>query len=432
MSIHEEKTIEKQHSFSDIGSEHDFEYGAETTLDINREHAGSSKLAYFNVVCVVAGTGTLGLPQALQQGGWIGLLVIFLSWAMSTYTGIILVRCLYTNGKNRLNTYKDVATAAFGSIGGWITFFFNAWIVVGVPVLYTVLAGSNFNQLCKGTAGEIGHVPWIIICCFIVAVPFIIVKSMKEVAWMSAFGALATAIVVVIVLICAAIDRKNQIDVHHDAVIWNMFPIALSTISFSFGGNVIYPHVEASMKQPRDWPKVVASGLSTCAVLYLVTAVTGYLVYGDRVANPVYNSIPAGAAQMVAVVIITLHVLMAAPLLITSFSLDLEEMFDITVDRFGKVKEFFIRATLRVCLIVFVGVIACVVPHFGPLMSLIGAFANCALIFIFPVAFYLKLTGVRNKPIYELLFCFLVAVLGIVGLIFGTQEAIKELIAAFK
>jgi hypothetical protein len=33
---------------------------------------GSSFLAYFNIVCVVAGTGALGLPYALRQGGWIG------------------------------------------------------------------------------------------------------------------------------------------------------------------------------------------------------------------------------------------------------------------------------------------------------------------------------------------------------------------------
>lgn len=401
-------------------------------MDCNREHAGSSKLAYFNVVCVVAGSGTLGLPQALQQGGWIGLFVIFLSWAMSVYTGIILVRCLYTNGRTRLNTYKDVATAAFGTLGGWVTFFFNTWMVLGVPVLYMVLAGTNLNQLCQGTVGEIGHVPWTIICCGIIAIPYVLIKSMKEVAWMSAFGALATLVVVIIVLVCAAIDRPNHMNAHHDPVIWDMFPIALSTISFSFGGNVVYPHVEASMKSPRDWPKVIAGGLSTCAVLYIVTAVTGYLVYGNEVLSPVYNSIPAGAAQTVAIVIITLHVLMAAPILITSFSLDLEEMFDITAERFGKVKEFLVRAFLRLLIMVVVGVIACVVPHFGALMSLMGAFANCALIFIFPVAFYLKLTGVRNKPFYQLLWCLFTVILGIVGLIFGTKEAIQELISAYQ
>ncbi|CAO3703529.1 unnamed protein product [Rhizopus stolonifer] len=431
MSLNGEKSLEKTASY-DAGTENDYECDQPNLMDCNREHAGSSKLAYFNVVCVVAGSGTLGLPQALQQGGWIGLFVIFLSWAMSVYTGIILVRCLYTNGRTRLNTYKDVATAAFGTLGGWVTFFFNTWMVLGVPVLYMVLAGTNLNQLCQGTVGEIGHVPWTIICCTIIAIPYILIKSMKEVAWMSAFGALATLVVVIIVLVCAAIDRPNHMDAHHDPVVWEMFPIALSTISFSFGGNVVYPHVEASMKSPRDWPKVIAGGLSTCAVLYIVTAVTGYLVYGSEVLSPVYNSIPAGAAQTVAIVIITLHVLMAAPILITSFSLDLEEMFDITAERFGKVKEFLVRAFLRVLIMVVVGVIACVVPHFGALMSLMGAFANCALIFIFPIAFYLKLTGVKNKPFYQLLWCLFTVILGVVGLIFGTKEAIQELISAYQ
>ncbi|KAG2207342.1 hypothetical protein INT47_006816 [Mucor saturninus] len=426
-----EKKTDFQESVNDVASEREFEYANEGIIDINRDHAGSTKMAYFNIVCVVAGTGTLGLPAALKQGGWIGLFILFLSWSMSVYTGIILIRCLYANGKARLTTYKEVATTAFGPIGGWVTFFFNAWILLGAPVLYMVLAGTNLNQLCAGTAGEIGHVPWTIICCVIVAIPFILVKTMKEVAWMSAFGALATVVVVIIVLVMAAIDKPNQIDVQHNSVVWDMFPIALSTISFSFGGNVVYPHVEASMKNPRDWPKAVGAGLSTCAAMYFVTAISGYLVYGQRVLSPIYDSIPTNAAQVVAIVVITLHVLMAAPILTTSFSLDIEEMCNITVERYGKVKEFIIRACIRIATIVVIGVIACVVPHFGELMSLIGSFANCALIFIFPVVFYLKLTGVRNKPFYELAWCFLVVLLGLVGLVFGTIESIKELIVAY-
>ena len=426
-----EKKTEFQESIHDAHSEREFEYANEGMIDINREHAGSSWMAYVNVVCVVAGTGTLGLPVALKQGGWLGVLILFLAWSMSVYTGIILIRCLYANGKQRLSTYKEVATSAFGWVGGWVTFFFNAWILLGAPVLYMVLAGTNLNQLCKGTAGEIGHVPWTIISCAIIAIPFILVKTMKEVAWMSALGAVSTLIVVLICLVVAGIDSKNQVNVQHNAVIWDMFPIALSTISFSFGGNVIYPHVEASMKAPRQWPKVVGAGLSTCAAMYFITAISGYLIYGTQVKSPIYDSIPAGVPQTIAIVVITLHVLMAAPLLTTSFSLDLEEMMNITVERFGKTKEFLLRATIRIITLVVVGVIACVVPHFGELMSLIGAFANCALIFIFPVVFYLKLTGIRNKAVYELVWCALIVLLGLVGLIFGTMEAIKELIAVF-
>lgn len=408
------------------------EYTEEGLIDVNREHAGSSFLAYFNVVCVVAGTGTLGLPYALRLGGWIGIFILFLAWGMSVYTACILIKCLYANGKQRLSTYKDIATASFGWIGGWITFFFNAWILLGAPILYMVLCGSNLNELCAGTAGEIGTLYWSIISCVVVAIPFILVKSMKEVAWMSAMGALATAIVVVIVIVVAAIDHKSLPDVHHDSVIWAEFPIALSTISFSFGGNVVYPHVEASMKKPKDWNKVAFAGLTTCVALYFMTAVPGYYVYGDTVLSPVYNSISDGVPKIIAIVVMTFHVMTAAPILLTSFALDVEEMLNVTVERFGKVKEFFIRASIRILTMVFVGVIGAVIPHFDDLMSLIGSFANCALIYIFPIIFYFRLTGIRNKPIYEIVWCCLICLMGIVGLIFGTISSIEALIADFK
>ncbi|KAI7898673.1 transmembrane amino acid transporter protein-domain-containing protein [Cokeromyces recurvatus] len=411
----------------------DREFEAYSNASIHDREKGSSFFgAYFNVVCVVAGTGTLGLPLALKQGGWIGLLILFLSWTMSTYTSILLIRCLYANGeKKRLNTYKDIATTAFGAIGGWVTFFFNSWILLGAPVLYMVLSGANLNQLCRGTVAEIGDIPWTIILSAAIAIPFILLKTMKELAWMSAFGVVAIFIVIIVVLVMSIIDKPNHVNVQHDVVVWDMFPIALSTISFSFGGNVVYPHVEASMKKPQDWPKVAAAGLGTCAVMYFIVAISGYLVYGREVLSPVYNSLPENGARILAIIVITINVLLSAPILTTSFSLDIEEMLNITEERFGKTKEFLIRACLRISIMVLIAVVACSVPHFGALMSLIGAFANCNLIFIFPVLFYLKLTGIRNKPIYELVWCGFIVLLGLIGLIFGTMEAIKELIAAF-
>jgi vesicular inhibitory amino acid transporter len=245
-------------------------------------------------------------------------------------------------------------------------------------------------------------------------------------------GAAATVIVVLICLVVACIDQKSLPAAHHDPVIWPQFPLALSTISFSFGGNSVYPHVEASMKQAKNWPKVVAGGLSTCAALYFLSAVPGYYVYGDAVKSPVYNSISEGVPKIIAIVVMTIHVITAAPILVTSFALDVEEMLNVTVERFGKIKEFFIRAAIRILVICFVGVIGCVVPHFDDLMSLIGSFANCGLIFIFPIVFYFKLTGFRNKPYYEIAWCALTLLLGIVGLIFGTIDSIKALIRDFK
>ncbi|KAI8975790.1 transmembrane amino acid transporter protein-domain-containing protein [Mycotypha africana] len=379
---------------------------------------GSSFLAYFNVVCVVAGTGALSLPYALKQGGWID-------------SGIVLIRSLYYNGRTRLSSYQEVAEAAFGKIGGWISFFFTAVTLIGVPVLYILLAGQNIHSLCMGTAGELTFALWVIICTVVVAIPFIFFKSMKEVGFLSAFGMLCTVIVVLIVLVMAVKDKPNQINVHHDNVIWDQFPIALSSIVFSFGGNPVYAHVEAGMRHPQNWNKVILAGLSTCSAIYFLTAIPGYYVYGNQAQSPIYNSIPEGGAKIASEIIITLHVLMAVPILLTSFALDLEKMFGISSFNHSRPVEFLLRFTLRMALMVIICVLAIFVPFFGDFMSLLGAFSNCALILIFPVLFYLKLTGIRNKHWAELFLCFFVVLLGIVGLIFGTKSAIEALISDF-
>ncbi|KAI9245019.1 transmembrane amino acid transporter protein-domain-containing protein [Sporodiniella umbellata] len=391
-----------------------FSHGVDTN-----SKGGSSFLAYFNVVCVVAGTGALSLPYSLKQGGWID-------------SGIVLIRCLYHNGRTRLSSYQEVATDAFGPIGGWISFVFTAISLIGVPVLYMLLAGQNLHTVCKGTRAELTFPIWTIICCIIVAIPFIFFRSMKEVGFLSAFGMLATVIVVLIVIVVALQDKVNQINVHRDSVIWDQFPIALSSIVFSFGGNPVYANIEAGMKKPRDWNKVIAAGLSTCSVIYFLTAVPGYYVYGSLVRSPVYDSLPEGGAKIASAVIITVHVLLACPILMTSFALDLEKMFRISSFNHSKKMEWALRFLLRGTMMVIIAVIAIYVPFFGDFMSLLGAFSNCALVLIFPIVFYLKLTGLRNKRFPELVLCFFVVLLGLVGLIFGTISAVRALKADFE
>ncbi|KAI9485341.1 MAG: transmembrane amino acid transporter protein-domain-containing protein [Benjaminiella poitrasii] len=302
---------------------------------------------------------------------------------------------------------------------------------MGVPVLYFLLAGQNLYSVCMGTRAELTFPIWVIIVAAIVSIPFMLFKSMKEVGFMSAFGMLTTIVVVLIVLAVSVKDKPNQINVHHDNVIWNQFPIALSSIVFSFGGNPVYAHVEAGMRHPQNWSKVVFAGLSTCVALYFLTAVPGYYVYGDQTKSPIYDSIPIGAAKTASEIIITIHIILAAPILMTSFALDLEKLFGISSFHHSRFMEIMLRLLLRMTMVVIITVIAIFVPFFGDFMSLLGAFSNCALILIFPILFYLKLTGVRNKRWYELVLCFFVVLLGIVGLIFGTISAIEALKADF-
>lgn len=56
---------------------------------------------------------------------------------------------------------------------------------------------------------------------------------------------LTVILAVFIVAIISIIDYPNNEENLHDIVIIRNLPISLATVSFSYGGNIVYPYVEA-------------------------------------------------------------------------------------------------------------------------------------------------------------------------------------------
>lgn len=103
---------------------------------------------------------------------------------------------------------------------------------------------------------------------------------------------MATVCLLLVITVVAASSHPAQ--AHHDWAIPTNIPIAFSTISFSYCGNVIFPHLEASMADPASWPKVLLVANFSVTVMYIIMGFMCYLVYGIDVQNPVYNSIAPG------------------------------------------------------------------------------------------------------------------------------------------
>ncbi|KAF9434269.1 hypothetical protein BGZ76_008302 [Entomortierella beljakovae] len=391
--------------------------------------------AYVNIVSVLAGAGTLGLPYALRDSGWVGLVILALACAMAIYSSQKLIQCLYYDGHTRLREYPDIAKAAFGIPGRVIvTFFYNS-IALGGPVLYLILTGTNIHDLATQVGCDISIKLWIVIAAVVMVVPIIITKTMREVAFLSIFGALSTAVVVFIVVIASIInsdEAHERYDINHDIVIPRHLPLALATFAFSYGGNVIFPHVEESMKNKRAWNKIIFLGILTVTFLYFLCAITGYAVYGDKVESPIYLNLERGATRTTATIIITLHVLLAIPLFLTTFNMQIERALKYEKRGWSEKKQFMFRAINRTLSMVFVAGIAVVVPYFAQVMALLGALSDGMLTFVFPIVFYLKLYGIKSVKKPELLIMVLIVIIGVAGAVIGTIDAIKQLIKAFR
>ncbi|KAK9727560.1 hypothetical protein K7432_001767 [Basidiobolus ranarum] len=373
--------------------------------DQDEEHSrrtGSSFGAYFNVICVIAAV-------------------------IAVYSGHLLVKCLYYNRVSRLKSYPCIGEAAFGRVGRVVVQIFHFSILLGTSCIYIMLTGLNTQTLLKQYGVDMNLKILITIAAVIAWIPFILLKTLKEVAILSVFGVIATAIVIIVSAVVGLLDLPNNLHQTHHFVVPAGLPVALASISFSFGGNVIYAHVEGTMRHPKSWTRILGLAVLTILLMYIVIGIPGYYVYGENTKSPILDNLPEGAATTVAIIMITLHVLLAAPIMMTTFANEMEHSFKIDTKYLSKTKEFALRLALRTVITVVLAVVAMTIPFFGDFMSLIGALANCMTVFVLPIVFYIKLYGFRTIRIWELLWCFLVVVIGLIGCVLGATDAIQSL-----
>lgn len=243
----------------------------------------------------------------------------------------------------------------------------------------------------------------------------------------SIFGVLATAVLVGVATVESIMDFSNRVPFAYDIIVVRNLPTVVATMSVCFGGNVVYMHVEEAMRHPKSFNKVLAWAMIFCCLMYALVAVPGYLTYGPSAKSPILSSLPENASRKVATIMIIAHVLLAAPVLMTSFALEVERIFSVTIERRGRFGERIWRTLIRLGIMGVVGGIACLVPFFDSFLSLLGAFGNCMLIYVMPIGFYWKLIGWRTMKWYELVWCGIILVIGLLGCVIGSMDAIKAL-----
>ncbi|KAJ1720324.1 hypothetical protein LPJ53_005034 [Coemansia erecta] len=389
--------------------------------------------SFSNVVCIIIGTGCLQIPYAFAKTGWIGIIIVVLSAFIGGYTGVLTIRCLYYRSGERLHSFPQIGYAAFGRWGQYATQFFNYLYSLGTTCLYIILSGQFIYQLVSTLGVTVTQKVWMIIVTIIIWIPVAILKEMSEAAIMAIFGLLASVIVIIIASVMAITNPYTEMfpaeaAPAHDIAIGIGVPVALSSIVFSYSGSVVYPHVEASMKKPKQWPNVVYTAMGFCAVCYLLIGVAGYWAYGDAVVSPVLDSIPTGAPATISKIMITIHVMIAAPIMLLSFYLEVEKMWDITPERLGKKREFTVRLVYRSVVVGIVCAISLAIPYFSDFLGLISSIACVTMYAILPIVCYLKLYGHRIARWYEKIWMAFVLIVGCVASIWGSVDSIKNLI----
>ncbi|KAJ1962034.1 hypothetical protein GGI12_002895 [Dipsacomyces acuminosporus] len=401
-------------------------FGTEATV----HSKGSATETFFHIVCIMAGTGILQLPYALKEGGWIGLFYIMLAGVIAAYSGNMLIKCLYYKQGTRLRSYTDIAEAAFGLYGRRAFRVIKDLNLLGIVGIFIVLAGTNINALLEEPgSGSLGIRFWISISAVLVWAVIVLAKEIHDIYIFSIFGTLTAVVTVVIIIWVGASDVSSYKDRPLTKLLdVGMLPLSLASICFSFGGSPNWPDIEASMESPEKWGKALSSAVAFIVFIYLCVAAIGYGVYGDNVRSPILLSLPAGIPVVVANVMITAHVLLVCPIILTAVLVEAEYDLKISSEHCSPVRETVYRVVFRTCLIAVVAAAAVSVKDFAKFVPILGAVSGSLIVFVIPIVCYIRLYSRQQAiPTWEYIWCAFIASVGLMCLVVGSSEAIAKL-----
>lgn len=387
---------------------------------------GNSSLfkAFFNGLNALSGVGILSVPYALASGGWLSLLLIFIVAMAAFYTGLLIKRCMEADPSIR--TYPDIGERAFGKIGRTVISVFMCTELYLVVTGFLILEGDNLHNLFPDLELEIadglklgGRESFVLIIALVI-LPSVWLDDLSILSYISATGVLASVVIVVSILCVGTFDG---IGFHSkgDLLNWSGIPTAVSLYGFCYCAHPVFPILYNSMKKKHQFSMVLLLCFLCSTFGYASMAIIGYLMYGSKVDSQITLNLPTDRLSSK----IAIYTTLVNPL--SKYALMLEPVVNSTESWFPNYhKNRYFKILLRTGLVATQVIVALVVPFFGYLMSLVGAFLSITASITLPCLCYLKISGnyVRGEGIL---------VVGTVALsiliaIFGTYTSLVQII----
>ncbi|KAJ2860834.1 hypothetical protein GGH94_005279 [Coemansia aciculifera] len=313
---------------------------------------------------------------------------------------------------------------------------------MGTVGIYAILSSSNISNMLLQVNVHVHPRLLMLATTAFMCAPTLVTKSLGETLFVSIIGTATSFIVTIIVIAMACVYPIRNGSIHigntvvdvgqavHFGAIPSGFAMSLSSASFAYIGTTIVPHIEGGMRRPESFAKVFGAAIALIAALYVIMATTGYWAYGSQTLSPITLNFPKIWPTTMADICITIHVLFAGPLYLVQMALEVESGLGISSK--GKRAEHIWRLCIRIGTALAILALSEALPFFDDVISLIGALTNPVLIYLTPIACYIKLKGWRNCSRPSLAGLSLLLAFGLVVSGFGLVETIDDIVKAFR
>ncbi|KAI8326458.1 hypothetical protein GQ54DRAFT_294721 [Martensiomyces pterosporus] len=350
----------------------------------------SNRKAFFLIIKAFVGTGVLVLPRAFYNGGLLTSCVMMVAVAWYAWHCILLLAEVYLKVGG---SYSDIGLRLYGR---WMQYAVTGSIVlaqIGGCCAYTIFVAQNWRNVFNTLTGCQMNLPtdfWVLIQ-LLVLIPLALIRQIR---YFAPVALVANALIITSLAYLLGFDtwsiasRGPAPFVNYNPL---RFPLLVGTAVYSFEGVTLVIPILDSLKEKRDFGKVLTLAITLCLALFLCVGSLSYLTFGDRVEAVVLLNLPNESSWTILVQLFySVAILFSMPLQLFPAVKIVEAMAFTRSGREHKSikwqKNLF--RTLTVMLIALIAIFGA--DQLDNVVSLVGSFCLVPLSFIYPASMHLK------------------------------------------
>ncbi|KAL1269872.1 hypothetical protein QQF64_032161 [Cirrhinus molitorella] len=387
-------------------------------------------MSVFNLSNAIIGSGILGLAYAMANTGIIlfVVLLIFIAF-LSAYSIHLLLKSAEVVG---IRAYEQLGYRAFGQPGKILAACIITLHNIGAMSSYLFIVKIELPHIIQGLV-ELpeNSTPWfvdgrylIIIVSVLVIFPLALMKQLGYLGYTSGFSLSCMVFFLISVIykkfvtpcpleeeaanshiynetllqITANKSIYNSTDDMCEAKLLTINPQAAFSIPIMAFAFVCHPEVlpiYTELKNPskKSMQKVANISISAMFVMYLLTAIFGYLTFYGNVKSELLEMYSQKDTLMLCVrLAVLIAVTLTVPVVLFPIRRAILQLLD-------KPFTWCRHISIAVCLLIFVNILVIFVPNIRDIFGFIGATSAPSLIFILPGLFYIRIIPEEQVPL---------------------------------
>ncbi|XP_055422782.1 proton-coupled amino acid transporter 2 [Bubalus kerabau] len=398
------------------------------------------------------GTGVLGLPLAMKNAGILmGSLSLLAIGFISCHCMHILIRCarhfchrfnkpFMDYGDTVMHGLEANPSAWLRNHARWgrrIVSFFLIVTQMGFCCVYIVFLADNLKQVVEAVNSTTNncHYETVILTptmdsrlYMLTFLPFLVlIVLIRNLRVLTVFSLLAnitmlTSLIIIVQYIVQEIPDPRQLPLVAN---WKTYSLFFGTAIFSFESIGVVLPLENKMKDARRFPVILSLGMSIITALYISVGSLGYLRFGDDVKASITLNLPNCWLYQSVKILYIVGILCTYAL---QFYVPAEIIIPLATSHVSKRWALPLNLFIRLAMVSLTCILAILIPRLDLVLSLVGSLSGSALAFIIPPLLEISTYYSEGLSPITIVKDTLISILGFVGFVMGTYQALVELI----